>query len=61
MQMLNKLKLIFIMLTFIGTVFSQNNLILKADNVQVTEDESVNINILKRIKNLRKKVIFISR
>ena len=35
------------MLTFIGTVFSQNNLILKADNVQVTEDESVNINILK--------------
>ena len=42
-----KLKLPFIILIFLSVVFPQSGLKIKADNVQVQEDESVKINVLK--------------
>jgi len=42
-----KFKLPFIIIIFLSVVFPQSGLKIKADNVQVQEDESVKINVLK--------------
>jgi hypothetical protein len=47
MNRLNKLKLPFLLTISLSAVFPQAGLKIKADNVQVQEDESVKINVLK--------------
>ena len=47
MNILNKLKLPFLLIISLSAVFPQAGLKIKADNVQVQEDESVKINVLK--------------
>ena len=47
MSTLNKFKLPFLLIISLSAVFPQAGLKIKADNVQVQEDESVKINVLK--------------
>lgn len=47
MSILSKFKLPFLLIIFLSAVFPQAGLKIKADNVQVQEDESVKINVLK--------------
>ena len=47
MNRLSKFKLPFLLTISLSAVFPQAGLKIKADNVQVQEDESVKINVLK--------------
>ena len=47
MSILSKFKLPFLLIIFLSALFAQAGLKIKADNVQVQEDESVKINVLK--------------
>ena len=47
MSTLSKFKLPFLLIISLSAVYPQAGLKIKADNVQVQEDESVNINVLK--------------
>ena len=47
MSILSKFKLPFLLIISLSAVYSQAGLKIKADNVQVQEDESVKINVLK--------------
>ena len=51
MNRLSKFKLPFLLTISLSAVFPQAGLKIKADNVQVQEDESVKINVLKRNKD----------
>ena len=47
MSILSKFKLPFLLIISLSALFAQAGLKIKADNVQVQEDESVKIDVLK--------------